>query len=263
MLVLRYLSVHLCPERARVDARGQNLSADFFLEAGFGSLEVLFAAAAAMRLVALLCVLARASGLAQSSADRNLVAPGAGSLESSDDTGRSRCDKCGGGSTVASLNCCRSGGSWEGTCAHLPSDGAAHTWVEGWNSCHPEAGEFRAKEPDWRRKALKEGTFKRLVYNRVPKAGSSLMDNLIHKLSQRNNFSFVQDTDYLPNASALAERIAALPEGDVYINHAGFDATAPADVVRLACLPAPALFTCPKPLQLAPHHCAGLHEPGS
>lgn len=246
-----------------MDARGQNLSADFFLEAGFGSLEVLFAAAAAMRLVALLCVLARASGLAQSSADRNLVAPGAGSLESSDDTGRSRCDKCGGGSTVASLNCCRSGGSWEGTCAHLPSDGAAHTWVEGWNSCHPEAGEFRAKEPDWRRKALKEGTFKRLVYNRVPKAGSSLMDNLIHKLSQRNNFSFVQDTDYLPNASALAERIAALPEGDVYINHAGFDATAPADVVRLACLPAPALFTCPKPLQLAPHHCAGLHEPGS
>jgi hypothetical protein len=89
------------------------------------------------------------------------------------------------------------------------------------------------------------------------------MDNLIHKLSQRNNFSFVQDTDYLPNASALAERIAALPEGDVYINHAGFDATAPADVVRLACLPAPALFTCPTPLQLAPHHCAGLHEPGS
>jgi hypothetical protein len=77
---------------------------------------------------------------------------------------------------------------------------------------------------------LKKGTFKRLVYNRVPKAGSSLMDNLIHKLSQRNNFSFVQDTDYLPNASALAERIAALPEGDVYINHAGFDATAPADV---------------------------------
>jgi len=112
----------------------------------------------------------------------------------------------------------------------LPSDGAAHTWVEGWESCHPQVGEFRAKEPDWRRKALKEGTFKRLVYNRVPKAGSSLMDNLIHKLSQRNNFSFVQDTDYLPNASALAERISALPDGDVYINHAGFDATAPADV---------------------------------
>jgi len=77
---------------------------------------------------------------------------------------------------------------------------------------------------------LKEGTFKRLVYNRVPKAGSSLMDNLIHKLSKRNNFSYYQDTDYLPNASAFAERIAALPEGDVYINHAGFDATAPADV---------------------------------
>ena len=177
-------------------------------------------------------MLVRASGLAQSPADRNLVAPGAGSLESSEDAGHSRCDKCGGGSSVASWNCCRSGGSWEGKCAHLPSDGAAHTWVEGWESCHPEVGEFRAKEPDWRRKALKEGTFKRLVYNRVPKAGSSLMDNLIHKLSQRNNFSFVQDTDYLPNASALAERIAALPEGGVYINHAGFDATAPADVVR-------------------------------
>tara|TARA_B100000795_G_C22761736_1_gene423904 strand:- start:791 stop:1126 length:336 start_codon:yes stop_codon:yes gene_type:complete len=111
---------------------------------------------------------------------------------------------------------------------------------------------------------LKEDTFKRLVYNRVPKAGSSLMDNLIHKLSQRNNFNYVQDTDYLPNASALAERIAALPEGDVYINHAGFDATAPPDVVRpLAFMPAPALSTCVQPLQLASHHCAGLHEPGS
>jgi hypothetical protein len=225
---------------------------DVYFFAGKGSLAVRAACELPMRLVALLCVLARASGLAQSPADRNLVAPGAGSLESSDDSGRSRCDKCGGGSTVASLNCCRSGGSWEGTCAHLPSDGAAHTWVEGWNSCHPEAGEFRAKEPDWRRKALKEGTFKRLVYNRVPKAGSSLMDNLIHKLSQRNNFSFVQDTDYLPNASALAERIAALPEGDVYINHAGFDATAPADVVRPAFMPASAASTCPRPLQLAP-----------
>ena len=179
------------------------------------------------RAIALLCVLVRVSSSARSPSDGHLAAPAAGSLESSEDT---LCARCGGGSEVASWNCCRSGGSWEGTCKHLPSDGGEHTWIKGWYGCHPGGVEFHAKEPDWRRKAAAEDTFKRLVYNRVPKAGSSLMDNLIHKLSTRNNFKFVQDTDYLPNATSLAQRIRALPEGDVYINHAGFDATAPADV---------------------------------
>jgi hypothetical protein len=166
----------------------------------------------------MLCAVARAADT--SSAARSVTAPNAQETESS----QTLCPKCGGGGEVASWNCCREGGSWQGKCSHLKTDGAAHTWIEGWYSCHPEAAEFFAKEP--RTTSADRNEFTRLVYNRVPKAGSSLMDTLLSRLSQRNNFDIYKDQHYLPNATTLHERIRTLPIGGVYINHAGFDAAA-------------------------------------
>jgi hypothetical protein len=56
------------------------------------------------------------------------------------------------------------------------------------------------------------------------------MEAILHRLSQRNNFRVVTDNEFHPNRSTLSRRISSLEQGDVYINHAGFDEAAPSDV---------------------------------
>lgn len=61
-----------------------------------------------------------------------------------------------------------------------------------------------------------------LVYNRVPKTGSSSTTILLHSLSKRNSFRVGDHANYLPNDTELARDLSSLRAGDVYVNHANF-----------------------------------------
>jgi len=73
-------------------------------------------------------------------------------------------------------------------------------------------------------------SYTRLVYNRVPKTGSTTMINLTQALGKRNNFNVVVDDTYFPNATRLADIISNLPERTLYINHCNTWLNAPPDV---------------------------------
>ena len=73
-------------------------------------------------------------------------------------------------------------------------------------------------------------SYSRLVYNRVPKTGSTTMIKLTQKLGHRNNFNVVVDSKYYPNSSQLEEIITNLPERTLYINHCNTWLDAPPDV---------------------------------
>ena len=68
----------------------------------------------------------------------------------------------------------------------------------------------------------------KLVYNRVSKAGSDALVNVLRAVSatrkrRRASAMVVHQAPhpYMPNASAMARDIARLPPGSVYVNHAG------------------------------------------
>ena len=72
--------------------------------------------------------------------------------------------------------------------------------------------------------------YSRLVYNRIPKTGSSTMLEILDELSKKNKFSVVNDHNYYPNASTLQKIITNLPDRTVYVNHANVWTEAPPDV---------------------------------
>ena len=72
--------------------------------------------------------------------------------------------------------------------------------------------------------------YHRLVYNRVPKCGSSTLIALVKLLAVRNNFTLVNDPDFWPTARRLKDTIKNLPHRTFYINHAGFWPDAPVNV---------------------------------
>jgi len=74
------------------------------------------------------------------------------------------------------------------------------------------------------------GQFSRVVYNRVPKCGSSTMITLIKKLGERNNFTVIVDEEFKPDSEKLANIIKGLKPRSFYINHCGFWPSAPPDV---------------------------------
>ena len=74
------------------------------------------------------------------------------------------------------------------------------------------------------------GRYTKLVYNRVPKTGSTTMIKLAEQLAKKNNFKLVVDDEYFPNASRLAEIISSLPERTMYINHCNLWMDAPESV---------------------------------
>ena len=74
------------------------------------------------------------------------------------------------------------------------------------------------------------GRYTKLVYNRVPKTGSTTMIKLAQRLAKKNNFKLVVDNEYFPNASRLAEIISALPDRTMYINHCNLWMDAPSNV---------------------------------
>ena len=76
----------------------------------------------------------------------------------------------------------------------------------------------------------KPGQYSRVVYNRVPKCGSSTMITLIKKLGERNNFTVVVDDHFKPNLEQLSTIVDNLPPRTFYINHCGFWPDAPPDV---------------------------------
>jgi len=72
--------------------------------------------------------------------------------------------------------------------------------------------------------------YHRLVYNRVPKFGSSTLIALVKLLAARNNFTLVNDEHFWPSAKRLKDTIVNLPQRTFYINHAGFWPDAPPNV---------------------------------
>ena len=76
----------------------------------------------------------------------------------------------------------------------------------------------------------KPGQYSRVVYNRVPKCGSSTMITLIKKLGERNNFTVVVDDHFKPSLEQLSTIVTELPARTFYINHCGFWPDAPPDV---------------------------------
>lgn len=74
------------------------------------------------------------------------------------------------------------------------------------------------------------GRYTKLVYNRVPKTGSTTMIKLAQQLAKKNNFKLVVDNEYFPNAWRLAEIISALPDRTMYINHCNLWMDAPDNV---------------------------------
>ena len=72
--------------------------------------------------------------------------------------------------------------------------------------------------------------YHRIVYNRVPKCGSSTLIALVKLLAVRNNFTVVNDAQYWPSAKRLKNTIKNLPRRTFYINHAGFWPDAPNNV---------------------------------
>jgi hypothetical protein len=62
----------------------------------------------------------------------------------------------------------------------------------------------------------------RIIYNRIPKAGSSTMSALFTAMSKVNNFTVVNDGDYFPTYDTLHHKLASLPDNSLYINHCNY-----------------------------------------
>jgi hypothetical protein len=77
---------------------------------------------------------------------------------------------------------------------------------------------------------MKGSEFTRLVYNRVPKTGSTTMKELFDRLAKRNNFEVHNDEEFLPDIRRLRGKIRALPKRTIYVNHCQFWPDAPSDV---------------------------------
>merc|ERR1711865_1345100 len=56
-----------------------------------------------------------------------------------------------------------------------------------------------------------DSEYTRVVYNRVPQCGSSILIELAEKLAVRNNFTLVVDDEFKPNAKRIGEVISNLP----------------------------------------------------
>ena len=70
--------------------------------------------------------------------------------------------------------------------------------------------------------ALFQPKYTRLVYNRVPKTGSSTMKALFYRLAKRNGFQIRNDEDHEPTLSDLQAIITSLPARTLYVNHCQF-----------------------------------------
>jgi hypothetical protein len=92
---------------------------------------------------------------------------------------------------------------------------------------------FKASQP------AVDSEYTRLVYNRVPQCGSSILIQLAEKLAIRNNFTLVVDDEFKPGAARIAEVISNLPPRTFYINHCGFWPAAPPDVAWINLLREP------------------------
>ena len=62
---------------------------------------------------------------------------------------------------------------------------------------------------------------KRLVYNRVSKAGSTTMKAVLTATLHRKHRRMVNGNPYFPNVTEFTRAVNSLQEGDVYVNHAG------------------------------------------
>jgi hypothetical protein len=69
----------------------------------------------------------------------------------------------------------------------------------------------------------------RVIYNRIPKAGSSTLITLFAALSARNNFTIKSDNHYFPPYQALRETLLNMPDDSIYINHCNYMDSLPAD----------------------------------
>ena len=85
--------------------------------------------------------------------------------------------------------------------------------------------------------------YTRVVYNRVPQCGSSILIQLAEKLAVRNNFTLVVDDEFKPNAKRIGEVISNLPPRTFYVNHCGFWPAAPPDVAWINLLRDPVART--------------------
>ena len=65
------------------------------------------------------------------------------------------CDKCGHNKDGVS-NCCSFGGSWDGTCKDLVSEGGPHTWIDGFNACKEMVTEKELEEIEQAEKELQQ-----------------------------------------------------------------------------------------------------------
>jgi hypothetical protein len=88
-----------------------------------------------------------------------------------------------------------------------------------------------------------DSEYTRVVYNRVPQCGSSILIELAEKLAVRNNFTLVVDDEFKPNAKRIGEVIGALPPRTFYVNHCGFWPAAPPDVAWINLLRDPVART--------------------
>lgn len=91
--------------------------------------------------------------------------------------------------------------------------------------------DFNLHRSDGLGNMLMQGSeFTRLVYNRVPKTGSTTMKELFDRLAKRNNFVVHNDEEFLPDIRRLRSKIRALPKRTIYVNHCQFWPDAPSDV---------------------------------
>jgi hypothetical protein len=95
-----------------------------------------------------------------------------------------------------------------------------------WASPHAASASFKAGQMP----PGDDSAYTRVVYNRVPQCGSSILIQLAEKLAVRNNFTLVVDDEFKPNAKRIGEIVGALPPRTFYVNHMGFWPAAPPDV---------------------------------
>ena len=95
----------------------------------------------------------------------------------------------------------------------------------------PDERSLQPAPPNTVANLLVQGSqFTRLVYNRVPKTGSTTMKELFERLAKRNGFAVRNDEEFLPDIRRLRGKIRALPQRTLYINHCQFWPDAPTDV---------------------------------
>ncbi|KAL3913614.1 MAG: hypothetical protein SGPRY_007922 [Prymnesium sp.] len=70
----------------------------------------------------------------------------------------------------------------------------------------------------------------RFAYNRVDKAGSSTMIELLAKLSRLNSFHLQVGQIFMPSTSVYERALSHVPNHGAYVGHAGFLPSAPKDV---------------------------------